>query len=121
MDERAETAELVYESIENQVLAVLASNAFQEWIESEKPREGDLVILNNSFLHREGIANRSKSIRYLSVPIGQVRHPSPAISVLKSNSRINNRFKRISVARVDDYEAESLKSAVDRELIELGT
>jgi hypothetical protein len=50
------------DAICKQVGSVLGSRRFQEWAEREKVPLGDLIVFNNSFLHR---GNTSKSKLYL--------------------------------------------------------
>src|ERR1035438_3850325 len=110
--------DLLCESIGEQLVNVLTSDAFRTWISNERAKAGDLLILNNSFLHRDGIANRSKSIKYLCVSVEADGQPSLDISVAVSKNRINNRFKRVTSTYSRDYLLRPLRSAVDEELSE---
>lgn len=111
----------VCDTIGEQLISVLTSEAFQAWLTKERARPGDLLVLNNSFLHREGIANRTKNIKYLCVTVEPDGQPSLDISVVTSRSRILNRFKRIASTHLADYPSQALKSAVEQELTTLGS
>jgi hypothetical protein len=113
--------DLVCESVGEQLVNILTSESFRAWLGNERAKHGDLIILNNSFLHRDGIASRSKSVKYLCVTVEPDGQPSLDISVAISKSRINNRFKRVAPTRIGDYAPRPLRTAVEEELRELGT
>jgi hypothetical protein len=120
MNTEPEHVELLCDSISEQLVNVLTSEIFQNWLSQERVRAGDLLILNNSFLHRDGIASRSKSIQYLGVTVESDGQPSLDAFVLASKKRILSRFKRVAEARAGDYPSRPLRNAVEEELTDLG-
>jgi hypothetical protein len=121
MDDDSTRVDLICDAIGEQIISVLTSDAFREWLGQEHPRAGDLLILNNSFLHRDGIASRSKSIKYLCVAVEPDGQPSRDISVVISKNRVLSRFKRISSGKTGDYPGQPLRDSVEQELADLGT
>jgi hypothetical protein len=103
MDTDPAHLDLLCDSISEQLVSILTSEIFRNWLSQERVRGGDLLILNSSFLHREGIANRSKNIQYLSVTVEPDSEPSIDASVLVSKKRILSRFKRVAETRSGDY------------------
>src|SRR2546430_16510471 len=77
----SQTAE-VCEAIESQVEHVLASTTYQSWLSAQRLQAGDFVILNNSFLFRQGVASTTKNPAYLAFRIaddGERAHPVPVV------------------------------------------
>jgi hypothetical protein len=108
------------DAIGDEVEKLLRSTAFQQWSASTSLRAGDLVIFNNSFLYREGIAARSKNAKYLCVSVNQEGTPSLPPSVAMVN-RVNARFKRVPSRQVPDFRVSSLHPAVAEEVGRIGT
>ncbi len=94
-----ERIERLCDAIHEQVARVLGSDAYRTWKNGQQLHAGDVVVFNNSFLYREGIASTVKNIEYLSVTVDDGGEASPPTSVMKSESRINVRFKRMSARR----------------------
>jgi hypothetical protein len=112
--------DVLCEVIGEQLVSVLTSDAFQDWLGNVRARPGDLLVMNNSFLHRDGIANRSKSLKYLYVTVGADGQASLDIGVLASRQRILNRFKRVSASQARSYVTWPLSDAATQEVEDLG-
>lgn len=110
--------EAICSEINRQVEMVLSSRSFNEWLENEACSAGDLVILNNSFLFREGV-KATKNVKYLCVPIGDEGVESFA-SVAYPGA-MNSPFKRFVARKVGDLQIESLSDNVAIELQTLGS
>ena len=113
--------DLLCESIANEVLSLLTSNAFLAWADEEKLKADDLIIFNNSFFYREGLASIPKSAKYLCVSVDRDAEPSMDVSLIVNDKRLNKRFSHVAARQVNQYRLISLKSAVKDELSKLGT
>ena len=51
-----------------EVSALLETQPFHAWAEDQKLQSGDLIILNNSFLFRDGIRTTRKTISISASP-----------------------------------------------------
>jgi hypothetical protein len=104
-------------SIHREVERVRESTTFQAWWANESPKAGDLIVINNSFLYREGGITTTKSKKYLSFIVGGDNDPS----VAQLKSRINMVYKRVSARQIEQYHIRELRSAVEDEIESLGT
>lgn len=98
---------------------MLTSDAFKTWVQSESLTTDDLVLVNNSFLFREGRAT-NKSNKYLGVVArapGEVSGPPCVVTI---GSGINVQFKRVAARQVPAYEIVELETAVADEVPHLG-
>lgn len=95
------------------------SDAFGTWADQETLHVGDLVVLNNSFLFREGIRTTKKSNLYLGVGVGESGVSLPP-KVVTSKSNINASFKRVAARTAPKYPSIDLTSAVADEVQNLG-
>ncbi len=114
----ADIAPLV-DAITAKVETLLGSESFIAWVAGKPSQPGDLVLLNNSFLFREGIRTTKKSNLYLGVPMDGVRPLLPP-TVLSSERAVNASFKRVASRSVPSYLSTSLIDAVEPELQNLG-
>lgn len=106
-------------TIEDKVQHVVESDLFTTWADDETLHPGDLIILNNSFLFREGIRTTTKSSLYLGLDVVEDR-VSVSPRVVTSRRNINVSFKRVSARTAPDYPTTDLKKAVEKELGNLG-
>ena len=102
-------------SINKQLVGILDSAAFKDWDKRDQLKVGDLIVVNNSFLRREGDA--TKNSKYLCLNVDPDGEPA----ILLSPKRINVKFLRIPVARLEQYNLIGLPQAVEDELAQLGT
>jgi hypothetical protein len=108
------------ELVSAEVASIFDSAAFREWANGQTLRAGDLIVLNNSFLFREGIAIGNKNTQYLSIEIDDELRPSSEPRVATVN-RINASFKRIPVGQAGQFQLRELASAIKDELKLVGT
>lgn len=111
----------VCDAIEAQVAHLLGADAYRAWAEGQHLSADDLVVFNNSFLYREGIASTVKNVEHLSVVVNDRGEASLPASVVRSDSRINVRFKRIAARSSGSFESLQLREAVAGKLTKLGT
>jgi len=114
--------ERVSNAIINQTELVLGSNAFQAWDQGSSLRAGDLIILNNSFLFREGREGKRtvKNAKYLAVFAWDSGEPIPLPCVVTLSSPLLLQFKRVSSSQRSQYPITSIRDAVAAELAHVG-
>ncbi|MGI6375224.1 MAG: hypothetical protein ACOX3S_04365 [Anaerolineae bacterium] len=105
-------------AIEQSVRRVTDHQSYKEWFETSRER-GDLVVINNSFLDRQGRPT-SKSRSYLAVHVDGKGRSERLPCVVTSSSRINTDLKRIS-STSPELQVYDLSSAVTEELGRLGS
>jgi hypothetical protein len=107
----------VCDAVCKQVGSVLGSRRFQEWAEREKVPLGDLIVFNNSFLHRAQSSNTSKSKLYLCVLLD----PNAEPEVLQVRTHINVTFKHYPAKQLASFTRRDLRSAIADGMGSLGT
>lgn len=107
--------ERLKERIHSQVGHLLGSALFTEWTEGQSLREGDLVVLNNSFLYREGLPT-TKNSQYLCVAVDPHGQPSLPPMVTVTPGRVNALFKRVAARSAANYTQNDLTGAILQEL-----
>ena len=108
------------DAISDEVGRLFDSVALDEWRQTANLRHGDLVVINNSFLYRDGISTRTKNAKYLCVSVDSAGDPVLLPSIATAN-RVNARFKRVASRQAKDYSVVSLHNAVASELSRTGT
>jgi len=106
-------------AIEKQVSQLAQSGAYRSWSNTASVTDGDLVVFNNSFLYREGIAGRGKNESYLAIEIG--RDGKPILPPIVTSARMNAQFRRIPAKRAAEQPRTKLVESVPAELERLGT
>jgi hypothetical protein len=100
---------------------VLGSSQFKRWFGSQRPHEGDLVLLNNSFLlRRDGISVTRKSGDYLCVRIGEDDRAVAKAWVASVPGGLNSQFKLVPSAAAATYQLSALRVAVEEQRKRLG-
>jgi hypothetical protein len=102
---------------------VLASDAFEKWKGSGSSQDGDLIVVNNSFLYRgDGRAKlTTKSSLYLAVEVTAGSNFSHLPVVLSAKNGIDVRFKRIPSKQRGDCRITDLDTALSDQLRCLGS
>ncbi len=107
------------EVVNSEVGGVVRSAQFEAWLAGEKLQAGDLVVLNNSFLFREGIRSTTKSNLYLAIEADGSGLSLPP-KVVESERGINVSFKRVASRTTASYSSRTIDAAVASELKDLG-
>lgn len=115
----ASHADPVVDAIAAKVRDLMESTPFRTWVDEERLQTGDLVILNNSFLFREGIRSTTKSSLYLGLDVDGSQPALPP-KVVESQRGINVSFKRVALRTATSYPSTPLGAAVVSELQALG-
>jgi hypothetical protein len=111
--------ERISSAVTDQAECILSSEAFKSWVTSESIQADDLIIVNNSFLFREG-RSTNKSDNYLGVSVGPSGEVGGPPFVVRTQRGINVQFKRISAKQRPSYELIDLKGAIADQLERLG-
>ena len=107
----------LYNAICKQVGCVLGSRRFQSWAQQEQVPPGDLIVFNNSFLHRGQSGSTSKSKQYLCVLLD----PSAEPEILHVKTHINMTFKHYPARQLASFTRRDLRGAIADGIGSLGT
>jgi hypothetical protein len=107
----------LYDAICKQVGSVLGSRRFQGWAQQEQVPSGDLIVFNNSFLHRGQSGSTSKSKQYLCVLLD----PSAEPEILQMKTHINMTFKHYPARQLTSFTRRDLRGAIADGMGSLGT
>src|SRR6266568_9603573 len=86
----------VCEAIQSQVEHILASRVYQSWISARRMRAGDFIVLNNSFLFRQGTTGTVKNPAYLALRVADDGQSALPVSIVRPAGKLNARFKHIT-------------------------
>jgi len=105
--------------IRRSVDAVIATEAFQNWLKNEKVRDDDLVILNNSFIYRKPVIKTSKNEQYLCLKVKGGKASTTNLFVVKPGE-INSDFKLFSRKSQNLPHLTPLDQALQQEVQRIG-
>ena len=101
------------------VTGLLATPAFQAWLENQSPNDGDIIVVNNSFIYRKPLIRTSKNPQYICVRV-KGRSPDPADVRIGALGDLKSDFRLFSRKSDDLPRLELLDSALNREMHSLG-
>jgi hypothetical protein len=107
----------VYDTICKQVGSILGTQRFEDWAQQEQVPPGDLIVFNNSFLHRGQSSTTSKSKQYLCVLLD----PNAEPEVLQVKTHINVTFKHYPARQLASFVRRDLRGAIADGMGGLGT
>lgn len=110
-------ARVITDSISDNARRLVKDPGFKSWLSTEKLEEGDLVVVNNSFVYRD--VNTVKSADCLCFKVGAGKELDSPPEVL-SGFRFNVDFKRLSLRAGNLPRPQGLDDAVERQVSELG-
>jgi hypothetical protein len=105
----------IEKQIKDNILKFISNPAFFSRIIAEKPKEDDLIVLNNSFFHRQEETN--KNSKYIAFTLTS-RNKLKELFVIEG-FRINSDFKIVS-SKATNYTKTNLLPALKKELGALG-
>lgn len=111
----------ICEAIQSQIEHVLGSATCQAWRHSQRLSSGDLIILNNSFLFRQGVTDTVKNPSYLAVRLADDGERTLPAVIVKPDGKLNMRFKRIAARSAVDLPDQPIEEAVAEQLADLGS
>jgi len=106
-------------AIEGSVTELTKSAAFSDWLEQQNLADGDVVILNNSFIYRKPVIKTSKNEQYLCLKVRIGKLDTSKIFVAKTGE-INSDFKLFSARSSNLPQLVSLDQAIQGERRRLG-
>jgi len=106
--------------IERSVKGVIATEVFQNWLKNEKVRDGDLVVLNNSFIYRKPVIKTSKNEQYLCLKVKDGKPSTTDLFVVKPGD-INSDFKLFSGKSQNLPHLTRLDEAAKQEVLRIGS
>jgi hypothetical protein len=109
----------IADAISAKVGVLMQSRGFKDWADNERLQAGDLVIVNNSFLFREGIGSTTKSSLYIGLRVDG-GDPLLPPCVVTSRRGINMSLKRVASRTASSYSTSALEDAVGEGLDGLG-
>jgi hypothetical protein len=105
--------------IERSVKKLAATQAFRDWFKGVKATDGDIVVINNSFIYRKPLIKTSKNRQYLCLKVenGRVDLKNTFVGGFGD---FDSDFKLFSAKSGNLPQLESLDEALKRELKKLG-
>ncbi|MBX6765110.1 MAG: hypothetical protein IRY88_15745, partial [Rubrobacteraceae bacterium] len=95
------------------------ASAFCKWFEEAKTADGDVVVINNSFIYRKPLIKTSKNEQYLCLRVKQGEVASKDVCVCKPGD-MDSDFKLFRAESANLPPLESLDEAVRTEVKRLG-
>lgn len=106
--------------IEKSVKGVIETEAFKKWFQNQNVQDGDLVIINNSFIYRKPYIKTSKNEQYLSLKVNHGQACTDELFVTKP-IEINSDFKLFVKRSQNLPSLTTLKKAVLQEVQRIGS
>jgi hypothetical protein len=105
--------------IRSAVASLAKQAAFTEWVKTDKPKDG-LVLVNNSFIYRDKLKT-NKNSHYLAIPVTAAGEIDTKNLKVVHGTNFNNDFKFLPARARSSVVTEDLSRAVERELAKLGS
>lgn len=106
--------------IKRSVEGVIATEAFKNWFQEQRAQDGDLVILNNSFIYRKPVIKTSKNEQYLCLRVKGGQPSTRELFIMKPGE-INSDFKLFSSQSENLPDRTPLQEAVQKEAQRIGS
>ncbi len=104
-------------AIQESVSRLISHPQFSSWYQASKPKDGDLVVVNNSFVFRDLSTTKARYYLVLKVgPAGRLRKES----FVAEGFRINSDFKLLSARQPGLPALIPMKTALTQETYTLG-
>ena len=114
-----ESLNILKQKITDRAQSLLSTAAFSNWFNEQSTSNGDIVVINNSFIYRKPLIKTSKNQQYLCVKVNNQR-ANPAEVFVTTPGDFNSDFKMLSVKKSDLPLLEPLDEGVKREMKYLG-
>jgi len=112
--------ENIRRTIISKVKKLTDTSAFSEWFKQQNASEGDIIVINNSFIYRDNrLIKTTKNEQYLCIMVKNKMADPNNVYVSKSSEQ-NSDFKLFSAKSSNLPSLESLNDALQRELNQLG-
>lgn len=105
--------------ITQSVKALVETDSFASWFKSQRPTDGDLIVINNSFIYRKPLIRTSKNPHYLCL---KVKNEQPDVSriLVTTPGDFDSDFKLFSAKSRNLPEVKVLDEAVGAQMKQLG-
>lgn len=107
------------QQVAQSVQVITRHPSFQAWLKNANPGPGDLIVLNNSFIHRSGIRT-NKNQKYLALQVGDDGRLALVPHVVDGFA-INSDFRHVSKKTSNYPDISRLPDALEEELDTIGT
>lgn len=111
------------ESLNNMVVksirSVVRTGAFSDWFKQQKANDGDVIIINNSFIYRKPLIKTSKNPQYLSLTV-KAKQPDLSHVHIVGPGDLNSDFKLLAAKSGNIPAFESLSVALQKEIKKVG-
>lgn len=101
------------------IQALVATELFSNWFKEQDVNDGDIVVINNSFIYRKPLIKTSKNARYLSLKVKGTELDPGDIQVGRVGD-LNSDFKLLCTKSGNLPSLESLDEALQTEMNHLG-
>lgn len=98
---------------------ITATPAFAQWFTGAKATDGDVVLINNSFIYRKPLITTSKNDQYLCLRVKEGQPDTKNVFVGRPGD-LNSDFKLFSAKSANLPTLESLDNALQNEMGRLG-
>lgn len=105
--------------VRQKVAELVATDTFTNWFRGAKSADGDVVILNNSFIYRKPLIKTLKNSQYLCLKVKQGK-PDPEDVFVCRPGDLNSDFKLFSARSAHPLPLEILDQALQTEVQRLG-
>ena len=101
------------------VRELVGTAAFSEWFKEQSANDGDIVVINNSFIYRKPLIKTSKNAQYLCLKVKGTQVDLQDVFVGKPGD-LNSDFKLFSAKSANLPPLEPLDQALQTEIKRLG-
>jgi len=108
----------VIDSIRRDVKQLLNHPTYQQWAAARSPHDGDVCLINNSFVYRD--VSTTKSEQYIAIRYGNDGEPESTPYIV-TGIRLNSDFKYIAAQSSNFPALITLQEAVQVEIAQLGS
>lgn len=109
----------VAKMIQDSVKQITDRQAFDDWLKKEKATDGDVVVINNSFIYRKPLIKTSKNDQYLCLKVKRGQADTKNVFVGRPGD-LDSDFRLFRAKSANLPKLESLDEALEREMGRLG-
>lgn len=105
--------------VQESVTELIRTQAFSGWLKDAKAVDGDVVVINNSFIYRKPLIKTPKNQQYLCLKV-KGKHPDPRYIFVSRPGDLNSDLKLFSQKSANLPQLETLDGALETEMKRLG-
>lgn len=102
------------------VRSLVSTSAFSDWFKQQGANDGDIAVINNSFIYRKPLIKTHKNLHYLCLKVKNKNVVPSSVLVGRPPEGMNSDFKVFSVKLGNLPSVEPLSDALQREISQLG-